>query len=190
MSRSEMSRCETAWSKKVWVRNVLVRKVQVRNVLVRNVHARNILVQKVWGRNFLVRKVWVWIVCVRNVKVRNVRVQNVRVQKVWMRNALVRKIRVLSLIVTPLDLFMIMSLGPLNDCNASLISSWLWHFLSLFMIVTLPESLWLWHTSWLWNFLLPFYDCDTPWGLFIIVAFFYYQLNLIDDSLTDLTDLG
>ena len=35
------------------------------------------------------------------------------------------------------------------------------------------------------------YDCDTPWGIFMSVAFFlYHQLNLIDDSLTDLTELG
>ena len=39
--------------------------------------------------------------------------------------------------------------------------------------------------SWLWNFL---YDCDTPWGFFMIVRFFcYYHLNLIYDSLIGLT---
>ena len=35
------------------------------------------------------------------------------------------------------------------------------------------------------NFL---YDCDSPWGFFIIVRFFYYyHLNLIYDSLIGLT---
>ena len=40
-------------------------------------------------------------------------------------------------------------------------------------------------TWWLWNFL---HDCDTPWGIFIIVRFFYYyHLNLIYDLLIGLT---
>ena len=40
-------------------------------------------------------------------------------------------------------------------------------------------------TSLLWNFL---YDCGTPWGFFMIVMlFYYYHLNLIYDSLIDLT---
>ena len=40
-------------------------------------------------------------------------------------------------------------------------------------------------TSWLWNFL---YDCGTPLGFFMIARLFYYcHLNLIYDSLIDLT---
>ena len=49
--------------------------------------------------------------------------------------------------------FMIVILPvPLYDCV---------NFLCLFMIVTLPEPLWLYHTAWLWNILVYnlFYCC-------------------------------
>ena len=41
-------------------------------------------------------------------------------------------------------------------------SLWLWYFICLFRIVTLPESLWLCHTSWLWNFFCNLFYC-LPW---------------------------
>ena len=45
------------------------------------------------------------------------------------------------------------------------VSRWLWHFLSLSIILKLPgASLWLWH------FLGSLYDCDTSCGLSMIVA--------------------
>ena len=69
---------------------------------------------------------------------------------------------------TSWSLLMIVMLPvPLYDFDTSCAS----------MIVTLPEPIWLWHTSWLWNFLWPLYDRDTTWSLFMIVTFLYYHIN-------------
>ena len=84
-------------------------------------------------------------------------------------------------------------LGPLNDCDASCASLWLWYFLCLFMIVTLPEPLWLWHASWLWNFLCHFMIASLPEPLWLWRTSWLWNflLPLYDcDSLRPLYDCG
>ena len=205
-SSSNMSGDETSWYKKVRGRNVQVQNVRGRKVLVENVmgnrpgpkcQGRNVLDQIVGGeasRSKMLRGETSW--SSQGTKRPGPKCQGVKCPGPKCQGVK-RPCPKRSAAKHP---------GP--------ITSWLWNFLGLFydwdtpwdlfMIVSLPGAslsvklpwapLWLWtfleslnecDTSnvrlplWLWHSLRLLYDCE-DW-------FFYYHLNLIDDSLISLT---
>ena len=163
---SKISRGETSWSKKAGSETSWTKTVRGRNDLVRNARERNVQVQKVRGRNVLGAKR-------AGPKGLGAKLPGKKCQGAKRPGPKCQGVK------RP---------GPkcqgLNDLSIKSGGETSWSETSESKMFVCENTSWDF-TSWLWNFL---YNCNIPWGFFMIVrSFYYYHLNLMYDSLIGLT---